>query len=131
MSPLLMAENGLACCMCNAHCRRVQSLNCQYATFTPQYHIDARNFTQLCHCCLKGRLVTMVWPTFIPKTAHFPSTNSTPIQHTYPLTDPTHHSKHHPDPISRFSMIHHQSDRQTDKLARQQLGSNTRLHSLY
>jgi len=48
-----------------------------------------------------------------PKIAHFPWAISTPIWYSHPSTDPTHHPKRHPDPISRFTTIH-PLDRQTD-----------------
>jgi len=37
----IMAENGLTRCVCNANCRRVQSLSSRYTTSLLQYHIDA------------------------------------------------------------------------------------------
>jgi len=44
VSPPLMAENAFiyfVCYqLCNAHCRRVQSLSCGYATSTPQCHMQ-------------------------------------------------------------------------------------------
>jgi len=50
-SPSLTAENGLARCMCyylcNAHCRRVQSLSRRYATSTPQCHVLPIRYTAL------------------------------------------------------------------------------------
>ena len=71
-----------------------------------------------------SRLVTIGHPKFIPKTVPSSSTITTPIWYTHPSTDPTYHSKHHPDPISRFAIIHfpdRQIDRQTDRQMDRQL----------
>jgi len=54
-------------------------------------------------------LVTMGCPTFTTKTASSPSTISTSFQYTYSSTDPSDHSKRHPDPISHFVTV--QTDR--------------------
>ena len=57
-----------------------------------------------------------------------------PSSYTHLSTDPTHHLKRHPDPISRFSTDHppdRPTDRQTDRWSRRQLCSNTRLYKLY
>ena len=70
--------------------------------------------------------------TFTPKTAPFPSTISTPISYTHPSTDFTHHPKRHPDPISPFATVHlavRQTDTQTDRWARRQVCTETRLCS--
>jgi len=43
-----------------------------------------------------------------------PSTITTSIEYTHPSTDPTHHPKQHPDPISCFATLHF-PDRHTDR----------------
>jgi len=61
----------------------------------------------------KSPLVTMGCPKFIhPFDVHQPNL------YTHPSTNPTHHHKQHPDPISRFATIHFadfQPDRSTDR----------------
>jgi len=61
-------------------------------------------------------------PNIYPKCP-FPWSNRLPVNLPHPCTQPTHHSKRHPDPISRFSTIHRtvqQTDRPTDRWARRQ-----------
>jgi len=62
-----------------------------------------------------------------PKTA--PSLHLHPISYAHLSTDPTHHSKRYPDPICRFSTVH-LLDRQTDRWARREVCTNTRLRSI-
>jgi len=51
-------------------------------------------------------------PNFTHRTAPSPSMITTRIP--YPLTNPTHHPKWHPDPISHFATVHF-LDRWTDQ----------------
>jgi len=60
----------------------------------------------------KAQLVTMGRPKFTPKLP-LPLRRSPPHLIHLPSTDPTHHPKRHPDPISRFAIIHF-ADRHTD-----------------
>ena len=58
-------------------------------------------------------------PHIYHQNCPFPSTIST-LSNTPSSTDPTHHPKWHPDPISRFATVHppdRQTDRPTDGLA--------------
>jgi len=73
-------------------------------------HALPRNFAT------KSPLVTMGRPKFTPKTAPSPSMITTKIQYTHSSTDPSHHPKRHPDPISRFATAHFcwPKDRPTD-----------------
>jgi len=75
-SPPLTAENGLARCVCNAHCRRIQSLSRRYATSTLQYNNDARSFAQLCH---KVPIGYNGIPHIYPQNCPFPFDDLHPI----------------------------------------------------
>jgi len=76
----------------------------------------------------KSTVITMGCPTFtLPQTAPSPSTVTTLIKYTPPLTDPTHHPKRHPDPISHFATVHF-PDAQTNRWDRRQTCENTPLH---
>ena len=75
----------------------------------------------------KVPLVTVGCPKFTPKLL-LPLRWSTPHLMHLPSTDPTHHPKWHPDPISRFATVHFpgwQTDQpthtQTDRWARRQV----------
>jgi len=65
-----------------------------------------RSLRELSHdYATKSTLVIMERPTFTPKIV--------PVYLPHPWTQPTHHSRRHPEPISRFSTMQ-QTDRQTD-----------------
>jgi len=92
--------------------------------------IASRTFTRLRHKVSIGYNGTLhVHPKFVP----FRRAISTPVYLPHPWTQPTHHTKRHPDPISRFSTIHRTvrqtdtpTDRQTDRWHRRITCTNTR-----
>jgi len=112
------AENGLSRCvcyyLCNAHCRRVQSLSRRYATSTPHRRThDDGNFEFGWHISLQQKSnSTSYHPVKVICGELRIATH-----HAKNGLDPTHHSKRHPDPISGFfhSSPTGQTERQTDR----------------
>jgi len=68
--------------------------------------------------------------TLPAKTPPLPLARYGPHLIHIPSTDPTHHSKGHPDPISHFSTAH-SLDRQTDRGQGQQTCKNIHYALLY